>query len=205
MELKQTALVLIGYQNDYFAPDGILHAFIEESSSVTGTLANTVDLIEHLKDTPVLIVSTPIAFTADYNELVEPVGILQTIKEKGAFQAGSKGSETIHEIHQFGDRIIEVPGKRGLNAFSNTQLDEIFKEHGITDVIMAGVVVSICIDSTSRAAVENGYKVSVLSDCSSGRTVFEHEFYCSNIFPIYAEVIDHHQLLKALKIRVVRK
>ena len=200
MKPEQTALVLIGYQNDYFAPDGILHGVIEESSSVTGTLANTIELLEHIKDTPILIVSTPIAFTADYNELVDPVGILQTIKEKGAFQAGSKGSETTPEIRQFGDRIIEVPGKRGLNAFSNTQLDEIFKERGITDVIMAGVVVSICIDSTSRAAIENGYKVSVLSDCTSGRTVFEHEFYCGNIFPLYANVIEHRQLLKALNI-----
>ena len=31
---NQTALILIGYQNDYFAQDGILHQFIEESSAL---------------------------------------------------------------------------------------------------------------------------------------------------------------------------
>jgi nicotinamidase-related amidase len=34
MTSEKTALILIGYQNDYFAPDGILHAVIEESSRV---------------------------------------------------------------------------------------------------------------------------------------------------------------------------
>lgn len=36
MDPKHTAVVLIGYQNDYFAADGILHSVIEESSRVTG-------------------------------------------------------------------------------------------------------------------------------------------------------------------------
>jgi nicotinamidase-related amidase len=52
MDPKHTALVLIGYQNDYFAADGILHQVIEESSRVTGNLANTVDLVKQLHSTP---------------------------------------------------------------------------------------------------------------------------------------------------------
>jgi nicotinamidase-related amidase len=201
MNAEQTAVLLIGYQNDYFAPNGVLHQIIEESSRVTGVLANTVDLIEHLKFTSVTIVSTPIAFTPDYSELVDPVGILQTIKEKRAFQANTNGAQIITELRQFGGRIIEVSGKRGLNAFSNTTLDEVLQQHGITHVVIAGVVVSLCIDSTGRAAAEKGYKVSILSDCTSGRTVFEHEFYCGKIFSIYAQVMDHNQFLNTVKVR----
>ncbi len=200
MDPKHTTLVLIGYQNDYFAADGILHQVIEESSRVTGTLANTVDLVKRLQSTPLLVVTTPIVFTPDYSELIEPVGILKTVKEMGAFKAGTKGVETIPELRRFGERIIEVPGKRGLNAFSNTDLDNLFQQRGITNVVLAGVATSICIDSTGRSAYERGYKVSVLSDCTSGRTTFEQDFYCENVFPLYAEVIDHEQLLQRLEI-----
>jgi nicotinamidase-related amidase len=200
MDINKTAIVLIGYQNDYFAENGVLHEIIEESSRITGVLDNTVDLIAHLKTTPILMLSTPIAFTPDYSELAEPVGILQTIKEKKAFQAETEGAQTINELRQFGDRITEVVGKRGLNAFSNTTLDQVLQERGITHVVLAGVVVSLCIDSTGRAAAEKGYKVSILSDCTSGRTVFEHDFYCDNIFSIYGQVMDHHELLKALNV-----
>ena len=198
MDPQHTALVLIGYQNDYFAADGVLSRVIEEASRVTGTLGNTVDLLEHLSATPVLIVATPISFTPDYSELTEPVGILKTIKEIGAFKAGTKGAETISELRRLGKRILEVPGKRGLNAFSNTDLDHLFHQRGITNVAIAGVVTSICVDSTGRSAFERGYKVAILSDCTSGRTPFEQDFYCENVFPLYAEVLDHNQFLSRL-------
>ena len=92
MDPHHTALVLIGYQNDYFATDGVLSRVIEEASRVNGTLTNTIDLLERLGSTPVLIVATPISFTSDYSELIDPVGILKTIKEIGAFKAGTKGA-----------------------------------------------------------------------------------------------------------------
>lgn len=200
MDPQHTVVVLIGYQNDYFASDGVLSPVIEETSRVTGVLDNTVNLLERLQATPTLVVATPLRFTDDYSELVDPVGILKTVKDMQAFKAGTKGAETIPEILRFGDRILEVPGKRGLNAFSNTDLDSVLKEHGITDVAIAGVVTSICVDSTGRSAHERGYKVCILSDCTSSRTPVEQDFYCENIFPLYAEVLDHDELLKRLGI-----
>jgi len=198
MDPEQTAMVLIGYQNDYFAADGVLRSAIEESARVTDNLANIVDFIERVRATSVLLVNTPIVFTPDYSELVEPVGILKTVKEAGAFKAGTKGVETIPELRRFGERIMEVPGKRGLNAFSNTALDTLFQKHAISNVVLAGVVTSLCVDSTARSAYDRGYKVTILSDCTSGRTNLEQNFYCENIFPLYAEVTDHVQLLRRL-------
>ena len=62
--------------------------------------------------------------------------------------------------------------------------------------MIAGVVTSICIDSTGRAAHERGYRVSILKDCTAGRTSFEQNFYCENIFPLYASVIESKELLQ---------
>ncbi|MFN3327007.1 MAG: hypothetical protein ACK5AZ_26230 [Bryobacteraceae bacterium] len=63
---QQTALILVGFQNDYFAPEGVLYSVIEESSSVTGVVVNTIRLLEALQHSPVLFVSTPIFFTEGY-------------------------------------------------------------------------------------------------------------------------------------------
>jgi nicotinamidase-related amidase len=197
VESDNTALILIGFQNEYFSPQGTLYGLLMGASQV---LANTVDLVERLRSTSLLIVDTPVIFTPDYSELVEPTGILKAIKELGAFKAGTRGSETLQEIRQFGDRIVEVPGKRGLNAFSNTDLDDLLKRRGISTVVLAGCKTSLCIDSTGRSAYEKGYKVSVLSDCTAGSDDFEHKFYCEKIFPLYAEVIDHEQLLGRLDV-----
>ncbi|MEO1052063.1 MAG: cysteine hydrolase family protein [Bacteroidota bacterium] len=194
MQPKKTALILIGYQNDYFASDGLLHDIVKQSLKDVQLLENTLHLIEHLDD-EALIISTPIIFTDGYKELEAPVGILETIKEIGAFKNGNKGSETIEEIKALGDRVLEVPGKVGLNAFHLTELESILKQHEIVNVVLAGVVCSICIDSTGRSAFEKGYKVNILSDCTSGRTTFEQDFYCESVFPLYANVITSHELL----------
>jgi nicotinamidase-related amidase len=199
MNPLQTALILVGYQNDYFGCDGLLHQVVEESSRINKVIEKTADLIQNLPPS-IFIVSTPINFTPNYEELIEPVGILQRIKEVGALQAGTYGSQLIKELQPFSDRILEVHGKRGFNAFAHTNLDEVLREKGITDVIIAGTITSICIDSTGRYAHEKGYKVTILSDCTAARTVFEQEFYCETIFPVYANVLTHQQLLDSLKV-----
>lgn len=193
MNPSTTALILIGYQNDYFANDGVLHSVVEDSTE--DVLNNTLALLNALESTDVLMVTTPIIFTPDYSELTDPVGILEIIKEAGAFKADTMGAQTIPEVHKFGQRILEVPGKRGLNAFADTDLDNVLKNRGIVDVVLAGAVTSICIDSTGRAAFERNYKVTQLSDCTSSRTSVEQTFYCSNVFPLYASVTDSKELL----------
>lgn len=195
-DLQKTAVVLIGYQNDYFADGGALVGALEGDWRGT-MLENTNRLLDALADTPATLISTPIQFTPDYSELVEPTGILKTIVEVGAFREGDPGSETIEDLRRRGDRILEIPGKRGLNAFSNTELGEVLEARGIEDVVLAGVVTSICIDSTGRAAHEMGFRVGILADCTAGRTRFEQEFYLENIFPLYASVTSSESLCNA--------
>ncbi len=196
MDPRKTALILVGYQNDYFAKDGILRGVVEEPDRVDRVLANTLAFIAWAAGTPMTIVSTPIVLGPDYRALASPVGILNTIKESGAFKAGTPGADTIPELLAFGDRIIYVTGKVGFNAFSNTALESVLRERGIDNVLVAGMVTSLCIDSTGRAAYERGYSVTILSDCTSARTPAEQDFFCSNIFPLYGRAASSADLVR---------
>lgn len=198
MDTRTTALILVGYQNDYFAANGILRGVVEEPNRVDQTLANTLRLIESAASTEMMLISTPIILTSDYRALAESEGILGTIKEAGAFRAGSSGADTIPELLAFGERIVYVNGKQGFNAFSNTVLDGALRAAGINHLLLAGMITSLCIDSTGRAAYERGYKVSILSDCVSARTPGEQDFYCRNIFPLYADVLESSQVIEQL-------
>lgn len=206
LDAAATALVLIGYQEDFFVPGRTLHDRIEDNGRIPQVLANTVELIEQLASSEVVIVSTPLVFTADYSEILAPVGILADIKAVGAFQFGSPGSDGVAELSRFAGRITEISGKRGLDAFVNTGLDDALRQRGITDVVLAGALTSVCVDSTGRSAFERGYRVTVLSDCTFGRTHFEHRYYCEHVFPLYAGVIDSTELRRRLdpSDRVVR-
>jgi nicotinamidase-related amidase len=199
MRSFNTALILIGYQKDYFDPQGILYEVIEQSSNANQVIANTVKLLQSIDPTQILTIATPITFTPTYEELIEPIGILKTIKDVGAFQANSSGSEMITALQPFRQNILEITGKKGFNAFLNTNLDNILQRHGVTQIILAGAIASICIDSTGRYAHERGYQVTILEDCISGRTIFEQQFYCESIFPLYAKVSQSRNITKHIK------
>jgi nicotinamidase-related amidase len=198
MDPKKTALVLIGFQNDWFHEDGILRPVIKEQAESTGMLPNTLELINQLQNTGVTIFSSPILFREGYPELVEPMGVLAMIKKVGAFQIGRKGSETIDALAGNQD-VIEIRGRRGLNAFSNTVLETELSARGIEDIVLAGVVTSLCLDSTARCALDLDFRVHILQDCISGRTDLEHQLYCDEIFPMFCGMTDSKALVEDLQ------
>jgi nicotinamidase-related amidase len=165
---------------------------------VDSVLANSLAFIRAMIPTPLTLIATPIVLEPDYRALANSVGILDTIKASGAFKAGTPGADTIPELAAFGDRITYVKGKVGFNAFSNTELEGVLQARGITDGLVAGMVTSLCIDSTGRAAYERGYSVRILSDCTSARTRAEQDFFCQNIFPLYGGVLDSKQAVEQL-------
>ena len=198
MDPKTTALILVGYQNDYFAADGILRGVVEEPNRVDSVLQSSLDFIREMAPSEMTIIATPIVLEPDYRALANSVGILDTIKASGAFKAGTPGADTIPQLLAFGDRVTYVTGKVGFNAFSNTTLDDVLKAKQIKNVLVAGMVTSLCIDSTGRAAYERGYSVKILSDCCSARTRSEQDFFCQNIFPLYGGVLTSAQAVEQL-------
>ncbi len=158
MDLNHTALILVGYQNDYFAKDGILRGVIEEPGKVDEVLKNTLALMSRLAPTGITIISTPIVLAPDYRALANPSGILHKIKESGAFALGTPGAENIPELAPFDDRIIYITGKVGFNAFSDTLLEETLKAKGIQHVLIAGTVTSL-VSIQRRARLMNAATV----------------------------------------------
>lgn len=75
-------------------------------------------------------------------------------------------------------------------------MDSFLRQRDVRNVVLAGVVTSLCIDSTGRSAHERGYHVTILQDATSGRSEFEQQYYCEQIFPLYANVATADELLR---------
>ena len=195
---RKIALLLIGFQRDYFDPDGILYSVVEESHRLSGTLEHTIQVIDAIIDTSITIVNTPIVFSESYHEIENPMGILKAIKDAEAFKAGTTGAEILPQIQKYGDRIEIIPGKQGFNAFSNTELKDLLVKKGIERLVIAGCVTSLCVNATALAAKENGFEVTILSDCTSGRTPVEQDMFCKEIFPLFTDVVDHNEFVKGI-------
>lgn len=196
LDWRTTALVLVNLQNDFFGPRAVLRPAFEEPDVLDEVFDRTIALLDEVAATDATIVSAPICFTEGYAEVRQPVGMLASIVSANALRAETSGSAAVDDIRAFGARIHEVAVRRGFDAFVSGELDVILRTAGVRKVLFAGVLSSVCVDASARAAAALGYEVGVISDCTTGRSRFEHAYYCENVFPLYAEVLESSDLVR---------
>lgn len=104
--------------------------------------------------------------------------------------ARRRGDKVIHVRHEFvGDLPFFVPGSEGVlihpkvapqegehvitknypNSFLKTDLKETLESAGIEEVTVIGAMSHMCIDATTRAAADFGYKTTVVHDACATR------------------------------------
>ena len=95
------------------------------------------------------------------------------------------GSDFAPGVVQPGD-IVLVKGSIG--AFATTDLDAQLRKLGVETVVLGGLVTTMGVESTARAASDLGYAVEFVADAMSGPTAEEHDFAVSKTFPRFGRV-----------------
>lgn len=105
--------------------------------------------------------------------------------------ARAKGDAVIHVRHEFpnSEAPFFTPGTPGVeinavvqpqggepvvlkhfpNSFRETELKALLDERGVEEVVIVGAMSHMCIDATSRAASDFGYKTTVVHDACATR------------------------------------
>ena len=198
MDPKQTALVLIEYQNDFTSEGGTLHQAVQSVMESTNMLANTVETVQKARELGTTIVFTPITFTEDYHELTpQPYGILKGVVDSKSFRKGTWGAEIVDVLKPQTEDII-VEGKRGLCGFASTNLDFILRSRGITNVVLGGFLTNCCVESTMRTAYEKGYNVITLKDCTAALSEEEQRLAVEKNYTMFSRQMTHDEFLAEL-------
>jgi Isochorismatase family len=75
------------------------------------------------------------------------------------------------------------------SGFANTDLDLLLKRHGLQQLIIIGLLANTCIDSTTRFAVELGYRVTLAKDAIASLSWDEMKATLEINAPLYANAI----------------
>lgn len=152
------ALVIIDVQMGMFTTPGYtLH-------DGEGTVARIADLLMRARESGV------------------PVFFVQHDGGKGdPFEQGTPGFAYRPELAPRDGEVVTV--KRHCNSFQDTNFDQTLKRAGIDHLIMCGMQSEYCVDTAVRAAVERGYKVTLVSDA---HTTFDTKALTG------AQIVAHH-------------
>ncbi len=91
-----------------------------------------------------------------------------------------------------------VVTKRSWGAFYGTDLDLHLRRRGITQIVLAGLVTSVGVDTTARGAHERGYHVTLATDAMSDRDERSHRHSVERIFPRLGESGTTAEILELL-------
>lgn len=175
------ALLIIDIQNDYFPGGSAPLVGPEAAAAVAGTVLQRfrdsqqpVIHVQHIWDDPAATFMRPGTAGVEINPAVAPLD----------------GETVIVKAHP--------------NAFLGTGLQERLDQGNIDELVVMGMMTSVCIDATVRAAVDSGISVTVVADACAApdltfgaRTVTGadvHTAFLAALAGHYAEVVTAAEL-----------
>ena len=143
--MKQ-GLIIIDVQNDYFTGGSMELVDMDVAAS------NCKKLLDYFR-----------------NEKLPLFHIqhIATRKEATFFAPNTPGCEIHDSVRPRENESIVI--KHFPNSFRETELDTHLKEAGVEELVFCGAMSHMCIDTTTRAAFDLGYKCHVVSDACATR------------------------------------
>lgn len=182
--MSKPALVLVDIQNDYFDGGRWPVALMQEVS------ANAARLLERFRRD-----GLPIFHVR--HEMASPTAPF--------FRPGTPGADIHPSVAPKAGEPVIV--KQKPNSFRDTALKTSIDAAGVTGLVICGAMSQMCIDATTRAAVDLGYAVTVVADaCGAKEVAFDgvevpaaqvHATIMAPLAMSYAKVVSTEAFLDA--------
>ncbi|RXI26493.1 cysteine hydrolase family protein [Aliarcobacter trophiarum] len=185
--MKDTALLLIDFQNDYFCSfeDAKFELVGAENAS-----ENASKILEVFRKNSGNIIH--IKHENPENSLF--------------FSKGSNGAKIHKSVEAIENETVIT--KSFPNSFKDTNLKEILDSLNVKSLIIVGAMSHMCIDAGTRAAKDFGYDCTVVSDATATRDLefqgvivpakYVHAAFMASLEFAYAKVETTKEILKRL-------
>ena len=89
--------------------------------------------------------------------------------------------------------------KRGVSAFTASDLVQILQNKRIETLILTGVATNFVVEGTARQACDLGYNTIVVGDCCTSMSQEAHEASLVTALPFLCTVSNLEEVTEALK------
>jgi nicotinamidase-related amidase len=187
LDLERTALVVIDPQIDFLSPKGAAWPVLGESVTEHNTVSNLARLFEASKRAGITVAISP-HYYYPYDHTWKFGGPLEIFQHKlGVFDRRGpltlegfrdSGSDFMPELKQYiedGKTIICSPHK--LYGPQANDLVLQLRKQRVDQIILAGMIANLCVESHLREFLELGFEVAVVRDAIAGPKFPEGDGY----------------------------
>jgi len=197
---RSTALLFVDPYNDFLSDGGKVWPFIKEIAEEVGLLDNLRAITRVVRTAGIQVAIVPHRRwrPGDYACWCHPSPSQRKIMQGHHFAAGEWGGDWHPDFApQAGDIVAQEHW--GSSGFANTDLDCQLKQHGITHVIVVGLLANTCIEATARYAQELGYHVTLVKDATAAfRREMMHAAHELNGPTFAHSIVDTRELVAAI-------
>jgi nicotinamidase-related amidase len=165
---RHTAVLLVDPFNDFLSEGGKVWPHLEPVATEVGLLDHLRSVVGAARGNDVRVMFVPHRRwePGDYDNWNFPSPSQRKIQKLHLFAKGSWGG-SFHDDFQPQPGEVVVHEHWGSSGFANTDLDLQLKQHGITHVVIVGLLANTCIEATARFAQELGYHVTLVRDATA--------------------------------------
>jgi ureidoacrylate peracid hydrolase len=177
---ERAAVLVVDMQNDFGAVGGMFDRAGIDISRITAAASATQGLLTVARKAGIPIVYLRMEHEPDLSDIGptdgphwikhEPDGVGDTVTAPDGSRSrilvrGTWNSEILDELApEPGDRVVS---KHRYSGFFETELDDVLRGIGATDLLVTGCTTSVCVESTVRDAMFRDYRCVVLEDCTA--------------------------------------
>jgi len=193
-----TALLVMDFENDIVHPEGAFKDFgFAQMVADNNVLNKTSQLLTEARSSGVTVIYVSVKFREGYPERPANSGLWQGLHGANALVEGTWGSQ-IHDqlTPEEGDLIVT---KRGVSAFTGSDIEQILHNKRIGTLILAGVATNFVVEGTARQACDLGYDTIVVGDCCASMNQEAHDSSLNTALPFLCTVTNLDEVSAVLK------
>jgi nicotinamidase-related amidase len=192
-----TAVLAIHFQNDVVHPAGRIRAGLAKDGPVRSTLLqNAQRLLLGARRAGVPVVSIAMVFPHDHDGVVQNSEMFRAAVRQRALVEGTWGVAFHGLLRPTADESVVRHSR--INAFHNSDLEDVLRARGIRRLVVAGVATHSSVEHTARHAADAGYEVVVAADaCAAGEAVL-HQAALTTLDPHIDGILTVDEILATL-------
>jgi ureidoacrylate peracid hydrolase len=194
-EIDKSALIIVDMQNDFLHPEGSFGTRARgapeagiDMSFLVGTIPQVRRLVDAFRKAGRPVVYIAHVLKPDYSDAQFPywrLGLTPGGNRPHCVE-GTWGAQIIGELQpQEGEHLVV---KKGFGGFSNTLLDTILRNLGVTTCVVSGVTTCVCVSNTLRGGVEHNYRMILVGDAVAEVTRDTHDAELKTMARVFADV-----------------
>lgn len=197
LDTRRSALILLDYQNYNVHPDGYwAKAMPGSAERAAPAVERTTRALAAARAAGLTIIHVANAWREGHPDINPYTPWQADARSAGRSTEGSWGIEFYEPLAPTNGEL--VVRKRAVSGFVGTELDRLLLIHGVSTVVIAGIVTNFAAEGTARDASDRGYRVVVLADCCESVSDEWHSFSITQILPLMSEVVTADDFIRSL-------